>query len=77
MTHYRIYLMDERGHVFEGRDCEAEDDLAALEAATPLSRDRQIEVWQATRCVAKLQKGGDAMPADEPAVAPEMRTARG
>jgi hypothetical protein len=77
MTYYRIYLLDERGHVCEGRDCEVADDLAALEAATPLSIDRRIEVWQATRCVAKIQKGGGALPVDKVIVPPELRSASG
>jgi hypothetical protein len=32
MTYYRVYLLDEGSHVFEGRDCDASDDLAALKA---------------------------------------------
>lgn len=77
MIHYRIYLLNEAGHVFQGLDCEVADDLEALELAMPLSRDRPVEIWQAKRCVAKLQKGDEAMLADEPVAAPELRAASG
>lgn len=72
MAHYRIYFVDETGHVFEGQDCEAVDDLAALDQATALSRNHSLEVWQASRCVAKIAKGGAAMPIDKTGSSPQL-----
>jgi hypothetical protein len=67
MANYRIYFMDETGHVFEGQNYEAEDDLSALNKATALSETHGVEVWQRSRCVAKIAKGGAAVPIDNAA----------
>jgi hypothetical protein len=69
MAHYRIYFLDETGHVFEGQNCEAVDDLSALERATALSEKHSVEVWEASRCIAKIAKGGAPVPVDN-AVSP-------
>jgi hypothetical protein len=66
MNNYRLYFLDEAGRVFKGQDCDAVDDLTALEIAISLSKDHAIEIWQSTRRVAKLQRGGDAAPYEEP-----------
>jgi len=62
MFRYRIYFLNESGHVLAGEDIEALDDFAALEAAKSLSSDCAVEVWQSTRCVARFPKNGNAMP---------------
>lgn len=70
MANYRIYFLDETGHIFEGQNCEAEDDLSALNKATAFSEKHSVEVWQASRCVAKIAKGGTAVPVDKSAPPP-------
>jgi hypothetical protein len=70
MAHYRIYFLDETGHVFEAQDCDAADDLSAFNKASILSKDRHVEVWQSSRCVAKIVKGGTAMPLEQSASQP-------
>jgi hypothetical protein len=62
MNRYRLYFLNADGQLFRGQDCEAADDRAALEIAMALSRDHAIEIWQATRPVARLRRGGDAVP---------------
>jgi hypothetical protein len=65
MKQYKFYFLGKDGHIVNGLDVPAADDLAALEAAIPLSRDQAIEIWEATRRVARLTKGGGAAPFDE------------
>jgi hypothetical protein len=70
MAHYRIYFLDETGHIFEAQDCEASDDLSAFNKATAFSKNHSVEVWQSSRCVTKIAKGGSVMPLQQAAPQP-------
>ena len=52
MSHYRIYIMDQSGHIRAASDHECETDDEALNAGEALVADGgEAEVWQATRRV--------------------------
>lgn len=70
MKLYRFYFLDENGHITKGLDHQARDDVSALEAAIALAAEQTIEIWQSTRRVAKLLKGGNAVPFDDAAEMP-------
>jgi len=55
MPDYRLYCLDERGHIHHPHDFRADDDAAALTAATDREHpQRDSELWQGARMVAKL-----------------------
>jgi hypothetical protein len=70
VAHYRIYFVNETGHVFEAQDCDAADDLSAFNKATALSKSYNVEVWQSSRCVAKIAKSGSATALEQSAPHP-------
>jgi hypothetical protein len=53
MPYYRIYELDDVGHIIDGAgvDC-AGDAIAIALASTQYSRNMKFEVWQGTRLVA-------------------------
>ena len=52
---YRVYLLDDDGHVFAREDMIAENDEEAVLSATQLQNGRAIEVWQLDRRVALIE----------------------
>ncbi len=65
MIYYRFYSLDQQGHVVGVQECEAVDDIAALEAAQKLCGSHPTEIWEGTRRVAQLAMDGNA-PGSEP-----------
>ncbi len=60
MTYYRFYFLDGTGHIVRAQEFDAADDVAALEAAQKLCGDGAMEVWDGTRCVARIGPDGRA-----------------
>jgi hypothetical protein len=52
---YRVYLLDDHGHVFAREDIIAENDEEAVLSAAQLQNGRAIEVWQLDRRVALIK----------------------
>ena len=57
MAHYRLYLLDDTGHIREGMDLDCADDDAAIAIASAYVDRCAVEVWQQTRRVAHLPEG--------------------
>ena len=57
MAEYRAYRLDEKGHVLQRIEFEAEDDAAALGNAQQYVDGHDVEVWQRERVVGKLKHG--------------------
>jgi hypothetical protein len=53
---YRAYTIGPDGHFVDFLNIEAEDDLAALNAARNCLEGRDIEVWQQAREVGRLER---------------------
>ena len=54
---YRLYCLDEIGRIISARSFVAQDDLMALQEAEGSCEKNAIEVWQATRLVARVKLG--------------------
>ena len=54
MAHYRLYLLDDTGHIREGMDLDCANDDAAMAIASAYVDRCAVEVWQQTRRVAHL-----------------------
>ncbi len=54
MQLYRVYLLDERGHISGAVDLDCPNDAAANERAKELMGGRDAELWQQDRLVAIL-----------------------
>jgi hypothetical protein len=53
-VHYRVYEVGNSGHFVSGRDIQAPRDEDALACAEEFLDERDIEVWQAGRFVARV-----------------------
>lgn len=60
MCDYRIYLLDQTGHIHLGYDFQGGDDLSALVESKKYSRNSGIEIWQRSRLVARIGQGAEA-----------------
>ena len=56
MSHYRLYLLDDRDHFVRGLDLTCRDDLDAKLAAELFRATNAVELWQGPRLVAQLGK---------------------
>jgi hypothetical protein len=54
---YRLYRLNESQGIVSAQEVIARDDLDALQEAERLCETHAIEVWQGTRCVARVGKG--------------------
>ena len=52
---YRVYFLDDDGHVFAREDIIADNDEEAVHSATQLQNGQAIEVWQRDRRVALIE----------------------
>lgn len=57
---YKLYSIGHDGHIEKRHDCNAPDDLAALDKARALCGPHEIEVWNGARFVARLAADGSA-----------------
>jgi len=62
---YKVYLLEQGGHVVAVQFVTADNDEAALEAARALKGSKVRDVWQGERHVGAL----DLSPTDEPSSA--------
>jgi hypothetical protein len=54
MAHYRAYVIGSDGHFHAAHDLDSEDDVAAIEAARQYVNGSDVEVWQASRRLIRL-----------------------
>ena len=57
ITEYKLYSLDETGHIVSAKDLLAHDDLAALREAETACQKNAVEVWQGARRVARVNLG--------------------
>jgi hypothetical protein len=60
MRQYKIYIVNDKNHISLAHDFEGPDDLSALDKANTFTEAHIVEVWQQTRLVARIAKGGEA-----------------
>lgn len=66
MLEYKLYRLDgTTRHIVSIRGVVARDDLDALAEAEKLCDASAIEVWQGTRCVARVKKDNAALDASD------------
>jgi len=65
VRNYKLYSLDRNGRVFSVEDCEARDDLSALDAGRARCADNDVEVWQEGRRVGRLKKGNGGLDASD------------
>jgi len=51
MADYRLYFLDEQGHVRRALDMECRDDAQAIAVVTEHLSDQAMELWQGSRKV--------------------------
>ena len=51
MLDYRLYFLDEQGHVRRGLDLECRDDAHAIAVVSEHLSDEAMELWQGARKV--------------------------
>lgn len=56
MLNYRAYIVGLDGHVLKCVELDCATDSAALEQARGLVDDRDVEIWNGSRFVAKLDR---------------------
>ena len=54
MTGYRLYCLDGANKVASAEWIDADDDEAAVEAATEMMDGQECEIWEGRRLVARL-----------------------
>jgi len=60
MSGYKIYILDEKGHITLSYNFQGPDDLSALEESKKHSNNSAIEVWSGSRLVACIEQVGRA-----------------
>ena len=60
MHDYKIYILDQTGHIILAYDFEGPDDLSALDESKKHSDKSSVEIWQQSRLVARIGQGGEA-----------------
>ena len=57
MLEYKLYRLDSTAHhIICAKDLLARDDLDALREAEMICNESAVEIWQGTRCVARVKK---------------------
>ena len=54
MAGYRLFCLDEGGHIVDRHDFDAEDDAAAIALAQATWSDTDCEIWELGRRVATI-----------------------
>jgi len=60
MPDYKIYIVDGLNHITNAHDYVGTDDMSAFHKANILRAGGAAEVWQSTRLVSRIPKGGEA-----------------
>jgi hypothetical protein len=63
MPIYRLYSVDDGGHIVNRHEADCDDDLAAFKKAYEFTRDHAIEVWLFERKAGTVSKGATLPPA--------------
>ena len=61
MAQYKLYFIQDDGHIFRAEDHVFEDDLSALKTAEERASEHEIEVWQQGRMVLRVKKGNEPL----------------
>ena len=62
MREYHFYFLDQQSQIQSTKIAQFADDLGALEFAQQLKAPSDIEVWQGTRLVTRINAKGDNVP---------------
>ena len=65
MKSYRIYCLNSGGQIARALDVQCQDDLAALAEGEKSCTENDVEVWEGTRLVARVKKGGTPLSAED------------
>ena len=61
MSYYKIYILDLNRRIRLAYDFHGADDASALEESKKHSGESAIEIWEQSRLVARIERGGDAV----------------
>jgi hypothetical protein len=53
---YRLYFMNDKGHITDAVELLCDDDEKALDTAEQYRDGRDLELWQLGRCVKKIPR---------------------
>ncbi len=56
MPDYRLYLLNDRGHIHSAKDLQCSSDEEAVEKAEQFRDGRALELWQQARFIKKIPK---------------------
>lgn len=62
MREYHFYLLDGKATIQSRRVAHCADDLSALEIAQSFGTGGDVEIWQASRLVTRIDKSGQNIP---------------
>lgn len=62
MREYHFYLLDGKAAIQSRRVAQCEDDLSALEVAQSFGTGGDVEIWQSSRLVTRIDKAGQNVP---------------
>jgi hypothetical protein len=62
MREYHFYFLDQQSQIRSMKIAQCADDLGALEFAQQMKGPSDIEVWQGTRLVTRINAKGDNVP---------------
>jgi hypothetical protein len=57
MANYKLYCLDDGGHIVRRHDIQSADDLSALKEAYKYCGEYSIEIWDGARRVSAVKKG--------------------
>ncbi|GAB1715707.1 MAG: hypothetical protein NTAFB05_07490 [Nitrobacter sp.] len=60
MTDYRIYILNDKGHIQGDTLIVSDDDARAIEAAKRIVGVRHVEIWEGERLVGRFKTTPDS-----------------
>lgn len=66
MQYYHLNLLDDNDQIASNAEYYGPDDLAVLMVGEKLCANNAVEIWQDTRFVAFIKKGGKPLNAKDP-----------
>lgn len=60
MTDYRVYILNDKGHIQGDTLIMSADDAQAIEAAKKIVRARNVEIWDGERLVGRFKTTPDS-----------------
>ena len=55
MASYRVYFIDDHGHIRSARERECETDAEALAFAEQVAEGQSVEIWNRARLVGRIE----------------------